>query len=91
METNQPHYFCIVMTFPGARDDLEKVTRMAYSMVCEYGMSPVIGHVSVPIKGKGRGSKVIYSDKLSKEIDRVGDMHMYPMYYPVGGKCQRAL
>jgi ATP-dependent Zn protease len=57
---------------PGARDDLEKVTKMAYSMVCEYGMSPVIGNISMPIKGKGQGSKVIYSDKLSKEIDMVG-------------------
>ena len=34
------------------------------------GMSLVIGHVSLPPKGQQR-FKVIYSDKLSREIDQV--------------------
>nr|XP_005308236.1 paraplegin isoform X1 [Chrysemys picta bellii] len=32
----------------GAEDDLRKVTKIAYSMVKEYGMVPSIGHLSFP-------------------------------------------
>ncbi|XP_073164365.1 mitochondrial inner membrane m-AAA protease component paraplegin isoform X5 [Lepidochelys kempii] len=32
----------------GAEDDLRKVTKMAYSMVKQYGMVPSIGHLSFP-------------------------------------------
>ncbi|KAJ1083906.1 hypothetical protein NDU88_004061 [Pleurodeles waltl] len=42
----------------GAQDDLRKVTKVAYSMVKQYGMVPSIGHVSYPdsetVSGIGR-------------------------------------
>ncbi|XP_069491688.1 mitochondrial inner membrane m-AAA protease component paraplegin [Ambystoma mexicanum] len=42
----------------GAQDDLRKVTKVAYSMVKQYGMVPSIGHVSYPesetVAGIGR-------------------------------------
>ncbi|XP_064399044.1 paraplegin-like [Halichondria panicea] len=50
----------------GARDDLEKVTEMAYRQVAEFGMSPVIGHISLPPQAGGKRS---YSQKLSRMID----------------------
>ena len=55
----------------GAQDDLEKVTKMAYQQVVEYGMSPHVGHISLPIKGSRDFSKTLYSDKLCKMIDEV--------------------
>ena len=30
----------------GAQDDLQKVTRSAYSQITQFGMNPVVGHVS---------------------------------------------
>ncbi len=52
----------------GARDDLEKVTEMAYRQVAEFGMNPVIGHISLPPQAGGKRS---YSQKLSRMIDEV--------------------
>ncbi|XP_039186938.1 paraplegin [Crotalus tigris] len=39
----------------GAQDDLRKVTRIAYSMVKQYGMMPAIGHLSFPERESGPG------------------------------------
>ncbi|XP_058011074.1 paraplegin isoform X2 [Ahaetulla prasina] len=39
----------------GAQDDLRKVTRIAYSMVKQYGMMPTIGHLSFPEAESGPG------------------------------------
>ena len=55
----------------GAQDDLEKVTQMAYRQVVQYGMSPVIGHVSFPSMEPGEVGKRPYSKQLSKMIDEV--------------------
>lgn len=38
---------------PGAQDDLKKVTRIAYSMVKQFGMAPSIGPVSFPEAQEG--------------------------------------
>ncbi len=43
---------------------------MAYRQVAEFGMSPVIGHISLP-KNKVSGGKRMYSQKLSQMIDEV--------------------
>lgn len=38
--------FCL--SHPGAQDDLKRVTKIAYSMVKQYGMVPSIGQISFP-------------------------------------------
>ena len=70
----------------GAQDDLKRVTDMAYKQACnhgyynsyililqvlELGMSPVIGHVSLPVASVTEPGKVFYSQKLSKMADEV--------------------
>lgn len=43
------HYTHLLLHKPsGAQNDLEKITRIAYSQVAVYGMSPSIGLVSFP-------------------------------------------
>jgi len=55
----------------GAQDDLEKVTQLAYRQVVQFGMSPVIGHVSFPSMEPGEVGRKPYSNQLSKMIDEV--------------------
>ena len=61
----------------GASDDLDKVTKMAYRQVVEFGMSPRIGHISLPLRGSEPLSKSIYSQKLTKMIDEVCSIKGY--------------
>ena len=67
----QSHMDYMTHCLPGAQDDLEKVTDLAYRQVVEYGMSPRVGHVSFPIKKREEIGRKIYSEKLSKMIDEV--------------------
>lgn len=58
---------------PGAQDDLRKVTRIAYSMVKQFGMAPSIGPVSFPeaqegLVGIGRRP---FSQGLQQMMDHV--------------------
>ena len=69
----------------GAQDDLDKVTKMAYSQVVEYGMSPKVGHVSLPIKGSRRYMKTLYSDKLCRIIDQVSGISLLTQCHPLNG------
>ena len=55
----------------GAQDDLDKVTQMAYRQVVEFGMSPTIGHISLPLSKPSEPTKRMYSDKLARMIDKV--------------------
>ena len=64
-------FVCLFVVSLGAQDDLDKVTKMAYRQVVEYGMSPKIGHISLPIKGSRDFSRTLYSDKLCRMIDEV--------------------
>jgi ATP-dependent Zn protease len=63
----------ILTSSSGAQDDLDKVTQMAYRQVVEYGMSPTIGHISLPHKKPTEPAKRMYSDKLARMIDEVMD------------------
>ena len=44
---------------------------MAYRQVAEFGMSPNIGNISLPLKNSSKDGKVMYSDKLARLIDEV--------------------
>jgi len=69
--------FGVVTT--GARDDLDKVTKMAYAMVTSFGMSSKIGQLSFPSAG-GPGDERFtkpYSEltavKIDEEVKRIVD------------------
>ena len=50
----------------GAQNDLDKVTKMAYSQIREFGFSDKVGHVSFDMSG---GGKKPYSKKLANTMD----------------------
>ena len=55
----------------GAQNDLEKITKMAYAMVVDYGMSDDIGYVSFNLSGQ-RDQPVFdkpFSEDLARRID----------------------
>lgn len=56
----------------GAKNDLERITQMAYAMVTEYGMSDELGHISYNDTSgdvtPGFGKK--YSDVTAQKIDQ---------------------
>ena len=47
---------------------------MAYRQVVEYGMSPTIGHISLPHKRPSEPARRMYNDKLARMIDEVMDI-----------------
>lgn len=74
------HIFCLIPCgssvinhSPGAQDDLRKVTRVAYSMVKQYGMCDSIGHVSFPeTEEQGAIGRRPFSQALQEQMDHVG-------------------
>lgn len=69
----------ILFLIPGAQDDLRKVTRIAYSMVKQFGMAPSIGPVSFPeaqegLVGIGRRP---FSQGLQQLMDHVSGHRPY--------------
>lgn len=58
---------------PGAQDDLRKVTRVAYSMVKQYGMCDSVGQVSFPeTEEQGAIGRRPFSQGLQQQMDHVG-------------------
>lgn len=56
----------------GAQNDLERITKMAYAMVVDYGMSENVGYVSFNVSGRGSDQPVFdkpYSDETARLID----------------------
>jgi len=56
----------------GAQNDLERITKMAYAMVTDYGMSERIGHVSFNLSERGDDAPMFekpYSDATARAID----------------------
>jgi len=56
----------------GAQDDLERITKMAYAMVTDYGMSDRIGTVSFNLSGRDDDQPLFdkpYSDATAQAID----------------------
>ena len=57
----------------GAQNDLERITKMAYAMVVDYGMSEAIGQVSFNLSRRGEDEPLFdkpYSDATAEAIDR---------------------
>ena len=57
----------------GAQNDLERITKMAYAMVVDYGMSEKVGHISFNLSGRGDESPMFekpYSDDTARLIDQ---------------------
>jgi ATP-dependent metalloprotease FtsH len=56
----------------GAQNDLERITRMAYAMVVDYGMSERVGYVSFNLSGSANDGPMFekpYSDDTARIID----------------------
>merc|ERR1719471_654308 len=56
----------------GAADDLNKVTRLAYSQISIYGMNDSIGNLSFPPNENQEGLQTYkpYSEKMAEDIDK---------------------
>merc|ERR1719436_264407 len=56
----------------GAADDLNKVTRLAYSQISVYGMNNSIGNLSFPPNENQEGLQAYkpYSEKMAEDIDK---------------------
>jgi AFG3 family protein len=53
----------------GASDDLQKITRMAFSAVATYGMNSVIGPVSYEQNKEQQGFTKPFSEKTGEILD----------------------
>ncbi len=56
----------------GAQNDLERITKLAYAMVVDYGMSEKVGYVSFNVSGAAAENPVFdkpYSDETARIID----------------------
>uniref|UniRef100_H3B033 Mitochondrial inner membrane m-AAA protease component paraplegin n=1 Tax=Latimeria chalumnae TaxID=7897 RepID=H3B033_LATCH len=59
----------------GAQDDLRKVTKVAYSMVKQYGMIPSVGHISFPDSEEGGAiGRRPFSQGLQEQMDHEAKM-----------------
>lgn len=69
---------------PGAQDDLRKVTRVAYSMVKQYGMCNSVGQVSFPeTEEQGAVGRRPFSQGLQQQMDHVGfkiRLYLYSLF-----------
>ena len=54
---------------------------MAYRQVVQFGMSPTIGHISLPHKKPSEPAKRMYSDKLARMIDQVVCILLFDTLY----------
>ena len=57
----------------GAQNDLERITKMAYAMVVDYGMSEKVGHISFNLSNRGEDSPMFdkpYSNETANLIDQ---------------------
>ncbi|KAL7749950.1 AAA ATPase afg3 [Sorochytrium milnesiophthora] len=54
----------------GAQDDLQKVTKMAYAKITQYGMNAAVGNLSFPEKDQEQSFTKPYSEETAQLIDR---------------------
>lgn len=53
----------------GAQNDLEKVTKIAYAQIKQYGMNEKVGLISFDDEQSGYGSKKPFSKRLAHVMD----------------------
>ncbi|KAI1286703.1 Paraplegin [Halotydeus destructor] len=58
----------------GAQNDLEKVTKMAYGQIQQFGMDPVVGPISFPTSEEIKGEQGIGIRPYSKKLQNVMDI-----------------
>ena len=57
----------------GAQNDLERITKTAYAMVVDFGMSAKVGHVSFNLSSRQNGTPLFekpYSETMAASIDQ---------------------
>ncbi|MEX0748321.1 MAG: ATP-dependent zinc metalloprotease FtsH, partial [Rhodothermales bacterium] len=74
----------------GAQNDLERITKLAYAMVVDYGMSEKIGYVSFNISGRDSDSPV-FSKPYSDETARLIDMEVKAIIDDIRDRAARLL
>ena len=63
------------MRTSGASDDIKKATEIARKMVCQWGMSEIVGPLSIGKKdeevfvGRGYGAGEAHSEKVAQDVD----------------------
>lgn len=61
----------------GAQDDLQKVTKMAYAQIRDFGFNKIVGNVSFQLTG---GSQKPYSKRLAATIDMEAKQLIFSAY-----------
>ena len=59
----------------GAQNDLERITKMAYAMVVDYGMSDALGPISFNLSGQ-RDDRPVFDKPYSDETARLVDLEV---------------
>jgi len=73
----------------GAQNDLERITKMAYAMVVDYGMSERVGYVSFNLSGSNDGP--VFDKPYSDETARLIDMEVKVLIDEVRAKARAIL
>ena len=74
----------------GAQNDLERITRLAYAMVVDYGMSDRLGYISYNLSGR-EGDNLPYSKPYSDETARIIDEEVKILIDDVRGRARTLL
>lgn len=77
----------------GAGNDIERATNMARKMVCEWGMSEVIGPLSIGERGEEVfiGREWAHSKNFSEDTARIVDSEVKKLIEEAREKCQELL
>ncbi|MBQ7606550.1 MAG: ATP-dependent zinc metalloprotease FtsH [Desulfovibrionaceae bacterium] len=77
----------------GASNDIERVTSTARKMVCEWGMSDVIGTLSIGETGEEIfiGREWVQSKNFSEETARLVDLEVKKIVQEAYGRCKQLL
>ncbi len=77
----------------GASNDIERVTSTARKMVCEWGMSDVIGTLSIGETGEEVfiGREWVQNKNFSEETARVVDLEVKKIVQEAYGRCKQLL
>lgn len=72
----------------GAQDDLQKITRMAFEAVANYGMNSIVGPVSY---GGGEGQREAFQKPFSEKTGEMLDNEVRKMIKYVDSRLLRVL